>query len=273
MFTLLINLNHSFLKTLLTVLFLLSIIESKAQIVPKQAIVTTKVEMRTKLGLTRTLIDTFLVRNNFILEPIKKYYSTDETTLSTTDTKSSRKEISSGSKLSGYCFTNLQEMMGMAFNTETTPSAKTILPYKFSPDNPKKGTTFTNEPFLARDLTPNDYVKEKDTIINGQQCFFIKRTKVIQNVYKGMKLDKIVQFRLAINPKLPFYAFPYVSEKITKHFGGGAIVYMDGITQRGYRSIMHYSYSEFTNADDKLFDHYQELYNSNITLLDKFKSK
>ncbi|TKC06944.1 hypothetical protein [Pedobacter frigoris] len=262
------------MKNLLPILFLFCVITSKAQVVPNQAIVAIKNEMiDAKRGFAKTLIDTILVRNNFTLEPVKVFYSSDEIILSTTSTKSSRREISSGSRLRWYCFTNLQEMVGMTFDINEKPSAKTIQPYQFNQETPKKGHTFINEPFLTKDLSLTDYVKEKDTVINGQKCIMIKRTKVIQNVYKGIKMEKIVQFRLAINPKLTSYAFPFVSEKITQHFGGGAIVYIDGITDSGVRGTIRYSYSEFSPADTKLFNHYQQLYESNITLLDKFKKK
>lgn len=261
------------MKNLLTILFLLCVITSKAQVLPEQAVIIIKREMSPKRGLTRTLTDTVLVRNNYILEQIKEYYSTDETTLSTSSTESFTREISSGTKLKSYCFSNLKEMIGMNFDAEKIPSAKAIQPYQFSLENPKKGITFINEPFLAGNLTTADYVKEKDTIISGEKCFLVKRTKVIPIIYKGREYGKIVQFRLAINPKLTSYAFPFVSEKIVQHFGGGAIVYMEGRTDRGYKSATHYSYSDFKPADKILFNRYQELYESNIALLDKFKKK
>jgi len=240
-----------------------------AQVLPKQIVVIIKREMSPKRGLTRILTDTLLLRNNYILEQIKEYYSTDETTLSTSSTKSSHREISSGSRLQSYCFSNLEEMIGMDFDAEKTSAAKAIQSYQFSLENPKKGITFVNEPFLAGNLTTADYVKEKDTIISGEKCFLVKRTKVVPIIYKGRESGKIVQFRLAINPKLTSYAFPFVSEKIVQHFGGGAIVYMEGRSDGGYQSATHYSYADFKPADKILFNRYQDLYESNITLFIK----
>lgn len=262
---------YTILRTLLTFSLLCYGLTGNAQVATKQAKVKIETEMHSKNGFSRKKTDTFLVRGKYLLEPIYEFYSNEETVLSTSNNKLSHKNTSAGSKLKWYCFTNFLEAIGIAFEVEEVSSSKKIEPYKYNQETSKKGINFVSEPYLTHGLVPADYVKEKDTLINGENCLLLKRTKVIENVFRGTKLGKIVQFRLAINPKLTFYAFPFVSEKIVQHFGGGAIVYIDGITENGIKSKTHYTYTEFTPKDMKLFDHYQELYNSNIQLVDKFK--
>ncbi len=251
---------------------MLCVIASKAQYVPKDAVVVMNLESRYPDGSSRNKIDSLLVRNGFILEPIKIHYSNDETILSTNGEEISSRNISSGERLKWYCFTNYRVMIGMAFDIEKTPYS--IEPYEVSPpDKFKKGISFVLEPFLPNDISIIDYSKDKDTIINGQKCFLIKRNKVSQPIYKGQKMEKVVSFQLAINPALKFYAFPFISEKIVQHFGGGAIVYLDGVSERGAKSTIHYSYTDFTPVEKKLFDQYQALYGANLALLDQFKKK
>ncbi|WP_285011091.1 hypothetical protein [Pedobacter faecalis] len=228
-------------------------------------------EMRNKAGQRMVRTDSLLVSNNYILEPIKLYTSNSETRLDPRTGATTHREISSGSRVKWYCFTDLKAMVGLLFDVDQAPSSKTIEPYQVHVDKPKRGTGFIIEPYLQQDVKPTDYVKEKDTVINGQQCFLVKRTKVVQHEYKGRKLDKVVKFRIAINPNLPFYALPFVSEKIPQHFGGGAVVYIEGEMESGVTSTLHYAYSDFTDADQKLYAYYQGLYQTNIELLDGLK--
>ena len=82
--------------------------------------------------------------------------------------------------------------------------------------------------------------------------------------------EKILQVRITIDPSLKSYDFPFISEKIVRQFGGGAIVYISYNTESGYNTAMRYTYSPFTPAETSLFNHYQAIYNSNLALLDKF---
>lgn len=261
------------LKSFLTLLIILSCIGSKGQNARKEAIVITRSETRMPDGFQRRSVDTLFARNNFILEPIFEFYSNDETTLSTNSSRVSPRSISSGKRLKWYCLTDLTNMMGMEFDIERNPTSKTIEPYEFGEHKMKKGMNFAMEPYLSDGLTLSDYSKDKDTLINGQKCFFVVRNRVFQKVSRGRKLPKVIQFRMAINPALKSYEFPFIGEKIVDHFGGGAIVYLDGKTETGITFKGYNTYVRFTAREEKLFDHYQALYDANAALLDRFKKK
>jgi hypothetical protein len=227
-----------------------------------------KVEARFPNSPAFSKADTFLVRSNFILEPIKIMYSNDEIDLSTRVSR----EISAGKRLQGYNLTNYREMIGMSFDMEKKPSAKTIETYTISSGS-KLGMHFVNEPYLSNGLSVSDLTKDKDTVINGTQCFMIKNNKVVTSKGNRGGTEKILQIRMAINPSLKSYDFPFISEKIVREFGGGAIVYVFFLTENGSITTVHYNYSPFTPVETSLFDHYQLIYNSNLALLDKFKKK
>lgn len=163
-------------------------------------------------------------------------------------------------------------MLGMRFDIDKKPSAKTIETYRVS-DGTKKGARFFVEPFLLSGLTPTDLVKYKDTIVNGTKCILLKNTRPIESAVKAYKRDKLVAVKILINPALKSLTYPFISEKIAKQFGGGAIMYVDLITEAGFRTTIQYTYSPFKPTDTKLFDNYQELFNQNIALLDKLKKK
>ena len=187
---------------LLTFLIILICIGSKGQNAKKESIVITKSESRMPDGSLRRSVDTLFVRNNFILEPIFEFHSNDESTVSTNNSRISSRNISSGKRLKWYCFTDLPNMIGMAFDIETTPTSKTIEPYEFGEEKMKKGNNFVMEPYLSDGLIISDYSKDKDTIINGQKCALIRRNKIYQKTFRGRKLAKVIQFRMAINPAL-----------------------------------------------------------------------
>ncbi len=163
-------------------------------------------------------------------------------------------------------------MIGMSFDIEEKIPAKSVEAYRL-PGGHKLGIGFTDEPYVNNGFSITDYSKDKDTVINGAKCFLIKSNKIVPSVVNGKVVDKILLFRLAINPALKSYNFSFISNKIIEHFGGGAIVYVDGVNESGPRINVHYTYADFTPVEQKLFDHYKALYDSNITLLDKFKKK
>jgi len=233
-----------------------------AQNVSRGAIVTHKIGFRNSDGSTSVSLDTFYVRNGYILEPIKQIYSSDETNLTTGESRTT----GSGSRLKWYTFTNFQEKNGMMFDIEKSSSSPIIEPYRLRMGERKMGQMFFPEPFLYYGVRVTDYSKVRDTIINGQKCFLLKRDKAVSISQNGKVVANVVNFRLAINPSLKSYNFPFISEKIVQHFGGGAVVYVEGGDESGIRSTVEYTYTEFTPTETKLFDYYQALYNSNIAL-------
>lgn len=258
----------------MTLLFMLCFTTTFAQNTWKEAVVSRRLTTQFPDGASSTTIDTLLVQKGFILEPVKLNYSNSESNLSTGDSKISSKIISAGKRLKWYYLTNFQEMIGMAFDIESTPSSKTIEPYEFSPPSKlKRGQNFVLEPYLTNGVDITDYSKDKDTIIDGQKCFLIKGKNVTSTNHKGKKMEVPINFRLGINPTLKSHALPFISEKIVEHFGGGAIVFLDGTTKNGIRGTVHYTYADFTPVDKKLFDYYKAMYDSNILLLDRFKKR
>lgn len=255
-------------KTLLTLAYMFCFLVSKSQSNTKEAIVTMHIEASLSNMPALNKIDTFLVRNDFILEPIRIRYDNDETDLAT----HIRRRLSSGKKLQYYNLTNYREMIGMSFNIEKKPSAKTIETYKVSNEN-KLGIHFVNEPYISNRLSVSDLTKDKDTIINGMKCFLVKNSKAVTGNGNKRGTEKILQVQIAINPALKSYDFSIISEKIVKEFGGGAIVYVDFLGEHGNKTTVHYNYSPFTPIETSLFDNYQMIYNSNLALLDKFKKK
>ncbi|MEJ2884416.1 hypothetical protein [Pedobacter sp. GR22-6] len=258
----------------LTCLFMHCFVAGKTQQLSKGVTVIMKMQLRYSGMAPIKLENKFYVKDGFILEPVELHYSSDEIKLSTNSGVISRKELASGIRLKWYCFTNLQEMMGMSFDLDSMPSPNAIVPYQYSREKAKpRGNTFVPEPYLSEGLSVSDYSKGKDTVINGQKCFFITRNKTVEFIHKGKKMPKVVKFCMAINPAFKSYALPFVSEKIVEHFGGGAIVYVDGATEDGSTSTLEYVYSDFTSAETKLFEQYKDLYNSNKTLLAPLKKK
>lgn len=239
---------------------------SKAQSDTKETIVIMQMEATHPDKPVFNKIDTFLVRNDFILEPIMIVYSNSETNLGTHVAR----ELSAGKRLQYYNLTNYREMIGMSFDLEKKATAKTIQTYKVSNDN-KLGIRFFNEPFLMNGLSVLDLTK--DTIINGTKCFLLKNNKIVNAMGNRGAAEKILQVQIAINPSLKSYDFPFISEKIVQQFGGGAIVYVAFLAENGSKTTVRYNYSPFTPVETSLFDHYQAIYDSNLALLDKFKKK
>ena len=254
-------------KTLLTLACIFCFLVSKAQSDTREAIVTMQMEAGHPDRPVFNKVDTFLVRNDFILESIRTLYSNSETDLGTGVTR----ELSAGKRLQYYNLTNYREMIGMSFDLEKKVTAKSIRTYKAS-DN-KLGIRFFNEPYLSNGLSISDLTKDKDTIINGTKCFLIKNNRVVTAVGNKGATEKILQVRIAINPSLKSYDFPFISEKIVQQFGGGAIVYVAFLAENGSKTTVRYNYSPFTPVEKSLFDHYQMIYNTNLTLLDNFKKK
>lgn len=255
-------------EILLTLVCICCFLVSKAQSDIKETIVTMQMEARHPHRPFFNKVDTFFVRNDFILEPIRIIYSNGETNLGTNVTRNH----SAGKRLQYYNLTNYREMVGMSFDLEKKATAKTIETYKVSNDS-KLGIRFFNEPFLMNGLSVTDLTKDKDTIINGTKCFLVKNSKVVTAMVNKRAAEKILQVQIAINPSLRSYDFPFISEKIVKEFGGGAIVYVVFLAENGSTTTVRYNYSPFTAVETSLFDHYQMMYNLNLPLLDKFKKK
>ncbi len=247
---------------------MLSFLVSNAQKDAKDVCVAIKSEVKKPDGSLFVKLDTFFVRNDFVLEPIKINYYHDEINLATKEVKNA----TSSQILKRYNVTNIREMIGMSFDIEKPVSAKTIEVYRAFGEG-KSGVGIINEPYLANGFTVADYSKEKDTLINGAKCFLLKNNKVVSSTGNGTGAEKILQFQLAIDPALKSCAFNFISEKIVQQFGGGAIVYADFTAQDGSGLTIRYSYGELTPSQQGLLDHYRALYNANITLLDKFKNK
>ena len=161
--------------TIITVfLCMLGFFVGHAQDVSRGATVIQKMAIRNSDGSTFVSLDTFYVRNGYILEPIKQFYSNDETNLTTGESRTT----SSGSRLKWYTFTNFPEKNGLMFDIERS-SSPIIEPYRLRVGERKLGHMFLQEPFLDHGVVVNDYSKDKDTIINGQKCFLLKRDKVV----------------------------------------------------------------------------------------------
>ena len=241
---------------------------AKAQNTPKEAIVTMQIEA---LQLNREVVnktDTFFVRSGFVLEPIKVNYAAAETDLGTGVSRTTAAE----KRLQSYNLIDYQEMIGMSFDTDTKPTAKTIETYRVA-DASKRGIRFINEPYLINGLNVSDLIKDKDTIVNGAKCLLLKNNKVITSQVKGSRGDKILQVKILINPALKSYSYPFISEKIVEEFGGGAILGVAFLTGSGLKTIVRYTYSPFSSAETGLFNKYQDLYHQHIALLDKLKQK
>lgn len=99
---------------LLAFTFLFSFLVCQAQDDTKGAIVTMQFDGIQPNGQIFSKADTFLVRSDFILEPIKVNYSTSETDFGTGITR----ETSAGKRLQWYNITNYREMIGMSFDIE-----------------------------------------------------------------------------------------------------------------------------------------------------------
>lgn len=254
------------MKLLLTLIGIFCFFVSKSQQDAKETVVTMQLEARLLNRPVFNKTDTFLVRTNFVLEPIKTVYLNEETNLSTGVSK----RIASGKRLQSYNLTNYREMIGMSFDIDKKPSAKTIETYNVSTGN-KPGIRFINEPYLSNGFTVSDFTKDKDTVIDGKKYLLIKNNKVITTKANNGASEKILEVRIAINPSFKSYDFPFISEKIVQQFGGGAIVYIAYITESCYNTTVRYNYSPFTPAETSLFDRYQAIYNANLALFDKLK--
>lgn len=249
---------------ILAVQIILAFLGVKTLRIPVEAVVFSKLEVQMPGSSPMSRLDTFYVRNEYILEPLKENYSK-----SLTDLKTGVETITdSKTYLKWHSLCNFQEKNGLRFTVDKQSPSPKIEPYGFANNEKKIGTSFISEPFLVNGISVNDYSKDKDTIINGQQCFVVKRNKVVPIIYKGKVIDKFVDFRIAINPSMKFYKFPFISEKIIDHFGGGGIMYVEGRTESGMLNKIVYLYRDFTPAETKLFDHYQALYNTNKDLFD-----
>lgn len=255
-------------RNLLALLWVFSSLVVKAQNNPNETIVIMQFEAIQPNKSVFSKKDTFLVRNDFILEPIKVNYATGETDFGTGVSR----EISVGKRLKCYNLTNYREMIGMSFDIEKKISVKTIETYRVS-DGSKLGIRFITEPYLNNGFSVSDFIKDKDTIINGTKYFLIKNNRVASSRVRGSMGDKISQVRILINPSLKSYAFPFISENIVQEFGGGAIMYIAFVTDRGFETTVRYTYSPFTPVETSLFDHWQAVYDANVTLLDRIKKK
>ncbi len=253
---------------LLVFAFVFSCVLSKAQNPVNESLVVIKIEAIQPNRGPFIKTDSFLVRKDFILETIKINYFAEETNLGTGVSK----QLVSGKRLQAYNLTNYQEMIGMSFDIEKKPSAKTIEIYRVGDGN-KKGVRFFTEPYLSNGMNLSDLVKDKDTTINGTKYILLKNNRAIDSPVKGNRGDRISQVRVLIDPTLKSYSYPFISEKIVNEFGGGAIMYVALITEAGLKTTVHYTYSPFRPSDTDLFNKYQELYNQNIALLDKLRKK
>lgn len=249
---------------LLSLLFILKAFGSTFYVgVPQEAVIKKKMELKNPDGSTHENTDTFYVRKEFILEPIKIIYQHSQTDLKTGIVKEDRPVA----QLKWYSFSNFNNMNGMRFSVENTSVTPKIEPYKFDVNKRKLGTTFTSEPFLDFGVSVEDYAKGKDTLFKGEKCFWVKRNKVVSISKDGKLLDRIVKFAMVINPSLQSLNFPFISKQIVDRFGGGAIVYVESEGESGFKATLTYDYSDFTPQDKTLFDHYQKMYEDNIKLL------
>lgn len=210
--------------------------------------------------------DTLLIRNSFVLEPLK----VDSTIYETNQSKGTTKLISSNRKLQWYYLMDVSKMTGMGFNTEKRPASENIKVFKS--ESKLLGYMLTSEPFLVKyGFKINDYSKGKDTVYNGKKCFFITANGNI-SVQNNSAEDKLLSTRMVIDPGIKGQNYPFISEVIALHFGG-AIVFVESHFQSGLNVSMQYRYkTELTSVYRAIFDKYQSLYFSNIKLLDQLKT-
>ena len=209
--------------------------------------------------------DTLFVRNSLILEPIK----TESTTALTNTTSGNTKTISTRKILQWYYITDISKMIGMSFNVQKQSMRKNIK--TFTSNSKDLGYGMSVEPFLFKDgYNISDYSKVGDTIFNGQKCIVIQANRKIPVINNSIK-DDLLFTRIFINPLIKDQNYLFISDLLTKHFGG-AIVFAQSGYQSGVILTMNLEYKpEITPAYRAIFDKYQALYLSNIALLDKLK--
>lgn len=215
-------------------------------------------------GMKMTQADTLLFRNSLVLEPVKEESTVGETNLTTNVSKSS-----TAKKLRWYCITDVSKMIGMSFDVEKTPTSKNIR--TFSSKSKDIGFAMTVEPFFFKDgYNLSDYSKVGDTVFRGQKCIIVKANRRIP-VYHNSMRDELLFTKMFINTQIKGRNYPFISEILAKHFGG-AIVFAQSSYKSGANISMMLEYTTgLPLTYTALFDKYQDLYLSNIALLDKRK--
>lgn len=217
-------------------------------------------------GQKMTTKDTILVRGSFVLEPIKTHKSHGHTNLSTGITSNSEKD-----ELDWYYLTDIDNKVGMQFNAKEVPTRNHIESYKLK--NKIYGYGLSPEPFFTeKGYTIEDFIREKDTVINGQNCFIVKTNRIVPVINNGTK-DKLLFIKMVINPSITGQNYSFISDKVAKQFGG-AIVIVESKYGSGASGSLKLNYLIKLTAHHKaIFDKYEALYNANITLVKRKKGK
>ncbi|MEJ7557109.1 MAG: hypothetical protein WKF66_02305 [Pedobacter sp.] len=206
--------------------------------------------------------DSLFVRNSLVLELIKTDFVHDYTNLQTGKTNSTSEK-----RLDWYYITDVSRGVGMGFNVKKEPIEKNIK--TFTAKSKDLGYGMIAEPFLPKDgYSVKDFAKVRDTLINGQKCFVILANRKVPVTYNGI-MDELLFTKMVINPKIIGQNYPFISELLTKSFGG-AIVFAQSQYKSGVKFSMKLDYKqELTAAYSVIFDKYWGLYLSNIVLVDK----
>lgn len=218
-----------------------------------------------------TIGDTLFIYNDYALEAIHDIIITEDTITINASGKVIKNPNKSSShvNLSAWYLTNIRDKVGMGFNLSKTPH----ITRTYTTNTKQLGYGFVDEPFL-KDSTQllQNLVKEKDTIINGQQCTIFMCVKDIPTTANN-KPDVIKKTKIIINTEQKDYCYSFISKTLCQRFGG-PLIQVEVSYASGLKALMEYNYRKgFTQKEKVLMDKYVKLYNANLHLLDTLKSK